>query len=934
MRALAAAGVEQHCSLFPLPPLLQPTSPFAVRAAAAARTAHLKSAAAALSASATPPRSLPSIQGTSRPHLPHREGARGFSAQYGTDSAPAVPDPSLVHRYEKWRSSTISSVSSNGTSQAESYINISTGPGAVTLLACLHVIVDSGMLEDIKSGISCRSSSSHDAVKPSRGAMDKGLSVTCHGAHHVLLALQGEEGPAEYLRERVVWSPSIVAPALSSYKQRSHDTTLAFIKCGCDFAVLLAWLDVGDTNYLESTRKTERLVSFADTPAAASLERIDRDGCPSYLKIEVTGEMASFLDSYRASKPPRWNDHNHAGTEGQEVLIAETLAKEVMSRHKLIMHPCTRLLEPLTLISPIGVAMKKNGSLRITTDSSFRLSSTFTEDDEGNVIPSCLNEASPSEFLTTNIYGSSLWDLLSSIYRTRMAHPDLPIYMTCVDTVQAFPWTKLNPRAIPLVAIRIFGFLFYSVALAFGQSFSPSEHTVVGETATLVWKKFTGRVIKGIPEAWAFAADYALDEPVVEPHPVLQRAWEDGLNPPLVHSEDSPPVGRLFVDDGNMIGVQSFPNALSCLLTGYLFAQLCYWSPISYPQRQPFVNVAKMVQWARLLVVLGVLINTDALTFSAPAEKVQTVRHVIEDWLQETTRLSAKDLESLLGSIRFVSMFLPCGSFLVVRLQGFLNKLLRNSYRFDKHLKLQYLRPISGARQPTYKAPREVQDELIHLLFYLKNPAKYMTSPIEKILWRTPKYHLTSDASGWGAGGFCHELKWGWRLQWPQRVKDWFERSRNMCVLEAAAWTINFCIMSAYCRKSHDYVPCAFFTDNKAARSWCSLMKQPTKEGAAIGRFLCYSMTSSRVHSRAHHVEGLRNPLSDSLSRSPPPNLIANTIFVDPLWARHITLPLLQVPSLLESTITSMILSDSSPLPHEMEKLRTEIESAFSQRGW
>ncbi len=94
----------------------------------------------------------------------------------------------------------------------------------------------------------------------------------------------------------------------------------------------------------------------------------------------------------------------------------------------------------------------------------------------------------------------------------------------------------------------------------------------------------------------------------------------------------------------------------------------------------------------------------------------------------------------------------------------------------------------------------------------------HLTCPFELLLWRVPRFHLASDASGWGGGGFC-ELRFAWRWEWPPPVKAWFELERNINVLEFAAMVINFIIFAAKCRLSPRYIPCVFFTDNASSRS-------------------------------------------------------------------------------------------------------------------
>ena len=596
-----------------------------------------------------------------------------------------------------------------------------------------------------------------------------------------------------------------------------------------------------------------------------------------------------------------------------------------------------------THCAPVGLVPKGDSGVdfRIIVDTKMKSGKQPDVRPDGSRPAASLNEASPKEFLTTPLYGHVFVGLLAIIYWIRIAHPTRPIYILRVDTRAAFKHCKLHHAVIPLVAVWICFKLFYFTSLSFGQSFSPGEYVIPECTVMEVFARFPAAAIRLIPAAWIFAAQFRREDPVEEPNPTLAQAWGDELNPGLTVSESTPPLGNVFVDDALLIAIKLYADSLSCSLTALLWAKCCFFSPIAFPFRLPFINVAKLDQWFRRGVMLGYWVDTDALTVSAPSGKLDKMEALLRGWLEGSLSLTAKAMESMVGSIRYLSVFMPCGSFMLARLTENLNSVLQGcAIQRDGELVFS-----SGAtprdKFRTYSAPASVRGELEHLVSYMESEASrrvYLTCPIELLLWRVPRYHLASVAWGWGAGGFCHELRFAWRWQWPDAVAAWFAESKNINVLELAAVVVNFIMMAAKFRTSPSYVPVCFFTDNKSSRSWCALARMPTPQASGLGRLMCFWMSTSKIHSRVNSVAGAVNTLADDLSR-PPEDLAygfpsSNTTpYFHPSWTKQIEAPLISIPTPLASIICSAILYGTTPAPRQMAAIKIKIESSFSPIG-
>lgn len=946
---LTASPNYSHCSLF-APGL--PAASFAQRASQVRAGGHIDNSAAALADYVDKHLAYRLPDGTSgtltSSHQP-REGLRGQNFQYGGDDHPRVHDETLKQRYDRYHNPPLSAISRNGTNQAHSDIRIGTGRGALNLLSVLIHVVESGYLapatprhatEVQRTGRRC-----HLSQRGTPGFMSYDLAASCATARLVASAMDESASPPEWLRQPTVWSADTgAAPPLESHRARAMATSRLLIVLHCDFFSLLRWFDVSDQAFLESGRKRERLVSFKGTPLATALERQDARGAPSFAVLNVTGDMKKGVESYNRGDPLSWSAGNHKSVLASRDTVESHLSREVQTRTALVVDPLMRHLIPTAHIAPLGLAPKGDvpGRYRLITDTKHKFGNQPETGADGIRPAASLNEASPKWFLTTPVYGSVIIGLVVLIYRVRIAHPTRPTYALRVDTASAFKHAKLHPSVIPCVAVWVCYMLFFFTSLCFGQSFSPSEYVLVENTVMEVFASFTASVIRGIPEAWAFAKQYERDVPIEEPLPVLAQAWADELNQPLFVTEDSPPLGKVFVDDALLIAIKLFADSLQCTLVALLWSKLCFFSPVSFPHRPPWLNGEKLEQWSRRGILLGYHFDCDALTISAPSSKLDEMLELLSGWVGGTTRLTANEMESLVGVLRYLSVFMPCGSFMLVRITGFLNEILRGC-SIQRDGKLRFTSSDSQDRCRTYSPPRGVVSDLEHVMSYMADETSrrtHLTCPFELLLWRIPRFHLASDASRWGGGGFCSELRFAWRWEWPPLVKAWFDSEENINVLEFAAMVINFIILAAKCRASAIYIPCVFFTDNASSRSWCAIARMPSLQGAALGRLLCYWMTTSRLNSRAAPVKGTENPLADGLSRAPPAEftrdfpLVNPSSYFDPSWLTQIDAPLITIPTLLKSTICSAILYGTSPKPPEMAGIKTRIESNFSPIGW
>ena len=761
--------------------------------------------------------------------------------------------------------------------------------------------------------------------------MSAALSLCCVGAGLVAEALCLESLP-EWIRIPNVINESSAPLPILEHAQRSRATSLVFIILLCDFFALLHWFDATDTLYLESTRQAETLVSYKGTVLAPALDRIIRRGAPSYAHMEITGAMRESRARYNSGAG--WAAGNHRSIGSFADKIGNALSKEL--RTAICMLRCMVLFIPTCLQSPLGIAPKNDGKggVRQLVDTS------FTGAGPAGLLPASLNAASPKEFHTTPIYGGARMHFIWMIYQMRIAHPDCRIFLLLVDSANAFKQVKMHARMLALVCVCVFSYVLFFSAMSFGQTWSPSEYSCVEESVMIIFRTFSMNSITAIPAAIQFAEFFRRPDPPPDPGVSLVSAWSDAFNPGRVVTRDTLFDGDMFVDDGLLAMIEGMD--LHLILAAFLWSKLCFFSPIAFPVRPYFINLVKLSEgWFVIGKVLGYIINTNLLTISAPREKLSETRQVMVDWMEGRTKLTAREIESLLGRIRFIAVFLPCGSFLTARLQECLTTIL-HGFRLGAH---GVLIPTSGDPRKShvrYTLPGLVRPEFLQLLHYLDcgdDCSPFLECSFERLLWRVPQRNCPSDASGWGGGGWCVEERWGWRLEWPIEVRAWFQRERNINVLEMVAIVINYVIMTARSSHSARMVPALFWTDNTSACSWASTARMPVPAAAAVGRILDFWSINSKVHLRAGYVPGPANPTADSLSRAAPEGVTYTRdsssnhfLFQSPPWSRQVDL-MIAIPPLLASALFTAVCSGTSPIPRDLAKMKEELDLIILRSG-
>ncbi len=863
--------------------------------------------------------------------------------QYGTDSDP-IEAMSSPEDYARKRDEVLSQSSADGTDQARSDVAVTPGPGAVDFFSIAALVLWSGYLD-----VDERTANSAGFFGPhARGGGKAAISGTFLDISRTARWLAAMFDPnarmPTWLQDPVDWLIDDAPLSESVLDLRRDETSRVFVLFGCCFYTLLEWLGARDSEY--GFNIPERRVSYAGVPAAASLERLSRRGAPAVFSMQITGKMRADRRAYNPSSD--FSKGNHRSVLRDEAKLRESLADDVKRRFAIIMSPFVQCIVPTIFPIPLGIVeRKKDGKQRPILDCSFVGPGPPELDASDRPLPGCTNDAMSKHSVTKPIYGSAIDNICWKAYNLRIAHPNEPIFCFLLDTDSAYRRCKHNWRILPVMVVLIFGALYFSVGLNFGEVMAAGEYSLPEESVLAVMAGFTIESIASNAEALAFAAGFERDIPTVESSPLLQPAFRDRFNPGIEMLASSPlTFADVFVDDDILLSIfGSGPfNFLKLSLAALLWAKLCFFPEGTGSKRRSFVNMKKfqLSQWCRTCIVLGYWMDFDRLEISCPVGKLDDTLTIIRNWRSGARYMGVKDVAALIGNVRFLSGQLPGGCFLSIRLNATLQESLSAS---------STSRAAAWRSRKFVDIPANLLEELDHLEFYLEDEvtrAIFLTSPMSRRLWHEPAHVISSDASRWGGGARCGELGFGFRFEWPESVREFFDTTKNINALEYLALIISFCMMTAFHCDAAALVPVLFFTDNTSAKAWAGIACLPSAHLAALSRALGVFMALSRLISKTDYVEGPKNVEADALSRELPAGSavpwsysaspIANTNTASssatlPLKAQPKAIVLIPVPDLLISILSSAMLSNSSPTPAQLIQDMKKIVFDFSQVG-
>jgi hypothetical protein len=618
-----------------------------------------------------------------------------------------------------------------------------------------------------------------------------------------------------------------------------------------------------------------------------------------------------------------WSAHNHPSVEEHKDVLDRALASEVHQRSALLLDEAARFLIPTFLPVPLGIVPKSGGKHRVIADSSFIPVQRSNVPPEERALPRSVNAATTKESVTTCRYGTALLCMVYFLVNLRIQYPSLPIYFMLVDTNNAFRHCRVNYAVMPLVTAWCFFSLVVFTGMSFGAVWSPGNYSIVEELVSNTLGTLTLDTIRRNRDALAFAEAFRQPDPdtAADSKVPTRKIREDMFNPGLTFCESSRLYARCFVDDFFLLCIKVCDDAFHLSLAALLWSKLVWFSHVAAPLRQSFVALKKLGPFSTSGKALGYLFDTAQMTMRVPDAKLASLRDTLRQWVDGSQELSVLEIQSLLGNIRFATVALPMGSFLSARLNAHLVDIecTLRGHRSKRH---------KGGPQ-TFPVPALARAELDQLLFYLEHErvVSYFSCHIERLLLRFPDFDCPSDASGFGCGGWCKQLRIGWAFTWPESVKEYFSETRSINMLEYFGVIMNMFFMNSLLESSSVSDPaCYFWTDNQAARAWSAAAHIPSTGASALSLVLDALASHSTMHTRSGHVAGVINVIADTVSRSPASWSPQDSHTSGSLTQLHRSSPPAQLtavlsppPELVSLLLAAMLHGTSPPVPRVIE---------------
>lgn len=243
----------------------------------------------------------------------------------------------------------------------------------------------------------------------------------------------------------------------------------------------------------------------------------------------------------------------------------------------------------------------------------------------------------------------------------------------------------------------------------------------------------------------------------------------------------------------------------------------------------------KAVEPTTHMEFLGNDLDSHDLTISVTPTRLEELNGELSAW-QETTWVSRKQLESIIGKLQFCCQCIRSGRLFLNRLLNFLRRMKRG---------------------PVYKIPQEAQADLKWWKIYLP------LFPSKSLMWMEQFEEadelVASDASLLGAGGVWFPGKQYYRCQFPDHVKE----GSSICHLELWALIVSLKIWSPVLKDKSVVFNC----DNLAVVELVNSGRAKDHKLQKGLRQVCFLAATGGFEILTKHISGSANRIPDLLSR-------------------------------------------------------------------
>jgi hypothetical protein len=382
-----------------------------------------------------------------------------------------------------------------------------------------------------------------------------------------------------------------------------------------------------------------------------------------------------------------------------------------------------------------------------------------------------------------------------------------------------------------------------------------------------------------------------------------------------VRDEDGEPEKtphHLFVDDdvyAEVFDVKRIEMTIACGIEA-IFILL---GESDLEKRQDPVSWDKLLEMVIHFInkVLGLIINTRAMTIGVPPEYIQKVLRLMDDhWIKPKRKaFMVKEAETLAGQLAHIANSAPwlkhlmshLYTSLAASLKGNKSFLVAKSKHFREQIKLAKMKTVDDVSElersfAQAETSRQLHNckkqywimptlwkELDIIKKALESEKVLKVSPIAHLIPNTPDADADGDSSLDAAAGWSESMQFWWYYPWPEKVKNRTLRKIkdgrsgeliDINTLEYATELINYAASTHFwytednrSKKSIPYPKVLIRADNKSAESWGVKGCKRSMVGRSLGRLQCALMINNPVGLDTDYINTKKNVIADKLSR-------------------------------------------------------------------
>ncbi len=573
------------------------------------------------------------------------------------------------------------------------------------------------------------------------------------------------------------------------------------------------------------------------------IERILLQGCPAESQFEEP--LANKLEMVQRGNLQSFNDNAD--------LVIKTMNKEERYSHLVPLDEIICRFSPHCRHTTQTMVIKKDKNDQLCWDGSTTKKPT-------DIV---MNQVTPTIKESPITFGHVKMQMYIDIYNTRVSYPRSSILLAAADIKACFHFPRLHADLTGAFGFLAGGYYNLATAMVFESTASASSwepfHRAIEALSLLHLNR--PLLVKKHQEYLSMLS-WAMIDDTTDISPAVSCAINPGIMDEFGNPVPRP--ARIYVDDTLVLATS---RARMELVLAALIKAI--FVVMGFPDKTVRQCPLALNKWMSLIisprqVMLGLVIDTNALTVGIPEDYVLGVRGLINStWHIYRKRFTVNEAQELTGKLSQLAEGATWVFHLLTHLYASIVYALSENKRLLQDSSPEFQSLVASMKTGHFVC--SVKDQVRHISFALKKSAKLVhharyqyiipktmrqeieffreqlnpdssicwESPIAHIIPRTPTFTTFGDSCLEGAGGYAVLLGFWWHMSFPPAItnRTLLKKKNNsdgllisINVLEFVTVIINYCAALHLVLEENvteDKFPVLLnVTDNMSAVSW------------------------------------------------------------------------------------------------------------------